>query len=134
VQWALQIRASRGYFQDNNDNMNPYIYINFKTDMLEAVSGFISNTAYKVYYLGDNSIVLSNNNKFINFYLDGMSMIETIQIGDFEKAIFELFDKNGISDKYPFDIEHKYSYEKWNKYKVKKILEVLNTDLRRYIE
>jgi hypothetical protein len=115
--------------------MNPYIYINFKTDMLEAVSDFIKITPYKVYYLSESSIILNNNNRYINFYLDGMGMMATIQVDNsFEKAIFELFDKNGISEKYPFDIEHKYSYEEWNKYKVKEILEVLSTDLRKYIE
>jgi hypothetical protein len=36
--------------------------------------------------------------------------------------------------KYPVTTILKLPYEEWNKHKVKKILEVLKTDLKKYIE
>ena len=48
--------------------MNPFTYIKFKEDMLEAVQRFVIDTDYFIKTIDDGSIVLSNNKKNIIFY------------------------------------------------------------------
>ncbi len=113
--------------------MNPYIYPKFKQDMSDAVSDFINSTNYSIKRIDDSSIILTNGIFNLNFYLDGVSMVATFnKIDGNEESFYKLFSKHNIEYKYPFDKENKYSYEEWNRYKVKKILEILKTDLKNY--
>jgi hypothetical protein len=116
--------------------MNPFIYDSFKKDIHDAVESFIFNTNYYIKRLDESSIVLSNNKKYIIFYLEATSLCSEIKnIDDTNHfAIYELFEKESMNDKYPLNTELKLPYEEWNKYKVSKILEILMTDLKKYIE
>lgn len=111
--------------------MNPFIYESFKSDMTQASDHFIRNSSYKIKDLDSSSLILSDGINNLNFYLDGASLVATFnRVGKNEKSIYELFVENNIEEKYPFDKLGDYSYEEWNKYKVKRILEILNQDLK----
>lgn len=123
--------------------MNPFTYIKFKEDMLEAVQRFVIDTDYFIKTIDDSSIVLSNNKKNIIFYLEASSLNSEIKnIDDTAHfAIYELFDRENIMFKYPSTKipdnltieEYSKFYEEWNKKKVITILGVLMTNLKKYI-
>ncbi|MDR2010288.1 MAG: hypothetical protein LBQ22_07385 [Bacteroidales bacterium] len=116
--------------------MNPFIYDNLKKDMQDAVKLLIANTDYYIERLDESSIVLSNEKKHIMFYLEATNLCSEIKnIDDTDHfAVYELFEKENMNDKYPLNTKLKLSYEEWNKYEVYKILEILMTYLRKYIE
>jgi hypothetical protein len=115
--------------------MNAYIYESFKRDMVESVADFIHNTDYSMSWIHESSFLLSNNNKYIFFYIEAMNLYGEILEADNKQkhAIYEFFMKENIMDKYPKNIDN-LPYEEWNKDEVKRILEILRTDLKKYIE
>ena len=123
--------------------MNPFTYIKFKEDMLEAVQRFVIDTDYFIKTIDDGSIVLSNNKKNIIFYLETSSLNSEIKNidGTAHFAIYELFERENIMSKYPATKipdnltieEYSKFYEEWNKKKVITILGVLMTNLKKYI-
>jgi len=115
--------------------MNPFIYKEFQSDMIDAVDDFINKTNFFIESVDESSIILTDNNFVLSFYLDGASMVTTIStnFSNSEESLFDFFSKRKVGNKYPFDKDKVFSYREWNKYKVKKILKVLMTDLKEYI-
>ena len=78
--------------------MNPFTYIKFKEDMLEAVQKFIIDTDYFVKKIDESSVILSNNKKEILFYLEATSLFCDIydkttnkKISIYEWGDFDIF-------------------------------------------
>jgi sRNA-binding regulator protein Hfq len=115
--------------------MNSFVYENFGSDMLESVNDFTSTTDYFIDRVSRCSISLTNKKKILIFFLEATNLNSEIKNFDGTSyfSLYELFEKENIIYKYPINTELKLPYEEWNKYKVKKILEVLNSDLRKYI-
>lgn len=116
--------------------MNPFIYEEFWSDMIDAVDQFIRDTKFYISNVDESSITLRDNGFILSFYLDGVSMVATIESksAKFEESFFEFFTQRGVGDKYPFDKENKFTYREWNKYMVKTILMILMSDLKECIE
>jgi len=104
--------------------------------MIDAVDQFIRDTKFYISNVDESSITLRDNGFILSFYLDGVSMVATIESksAKFEESFFEFFTQRGVGDKYPFDKENKFTYREWNKYMVKTILMILMSDLKECIE
>lgn len=115
--------------------MNPYIYDTFKSDMQKASESFINHSDYYIKELTFSSLILTNNKKNICFELDGVNLVVSlVDLNDGNNiGIYELFMKENIMFKYPIDKEMNMKQIVWYRYLVKKLLDILLKDLKKYI-